>query len=467
MKFLKQIRILALLPLFIAVGCDSEDDEPIIDIPVVIPTVDSSVPANEAVDVVINSSVAVTFDQEMDPNTINTTTFTLLEGNTEVSWSMVYLNNVVTFSPTSNLQTGTVYTAKLTTGVKDLNGVPIAADYIFSFTTGVAIDETVPTVVTTDPLSDATDVARNKVIAVTFSEEMNAASFTSTTLALAQGANPVTGSIEYMDKTVSFIPDQILDASLIYTATVSVGVKDLAGNAIAAAKTWSFTTGTEAGLSVVNLGASGNYVILAKTAINNSPTSAITGDIGLSPAATTFITGFSLTDATGYATSAQITGKAYAADMASPTSSNLTTAVENMLTAYTDASGRPTPDFLNLNSGNIGGETLDPGLYKWGTTVTIPGDVTLSGDADAVWIFQIDNDLTMSADKNITLAGGAQAKNIFWQVAGEAVIGANSHFEGVILSMTGITLETGASYNGRMLAQTAVILDSNSVTKPE
>jgi hypothetical protein len=137
-----------------------------------------------------------------------------------------------------------------------------------------------------------------------------------------------------------------------------------------------------------------------------------------------------------------------------------------MLTAYTDAAGRPTPDFLNLNSGNIGGETLQAGLYKWGTTVTIPGDVTLSGSADDVWIFQIDNDLTMSAAKNIILTDGAKASNIFWQVAGEVVIGANSHFEGVILSKTGITFQTGASLNGRMLAQTAVILDQNAVTKP-
>jgi len=135
---------------------------------------------------------------------------------------------------------------------------------------------------------------------------------------------------------------------------ITKGAKDLAGNAITADKTWSFKTViATTNLAVVNLKTSGNYVILAKTAINNNPTSNITGDLGLSPAATSYITGFSLTDYTGYATSAQITGKVFAADMVTPTSGNLTTAVEDMILAYTDAAGRPTPDFLNLGTGNL------------------------------------------------------------------------------------------------------------------
>ncbi|QSE99394.1 DUF3494 domain-containing protein [Fulvivirga lutea] len=352
----------------------------------------------------------------------------------------------------------------MTTDVKDLGGNSLAGVFNLSFTTGVIVDITKPTILSTNPEDNATNVARNKVISVTFSESMSAASFTATSFILVQGANPVTGSIEYGNKTVRFIPNSILDASLSYTATVTTGVKDLAGNALANTKAWTFTTGSEAGQAVVNLRKSGDYVILAKTAINNAPTSAITGDLGLSPAATSFITGLSLTDATGYATSAQVTGKVYAADMASPTSTNLTTAVENMITAYNDAAGRPTPDFSELGTGNIGGMTLEAGLYKWTNTVTIPSDVTISGSADDVWIFQIAENLTVSTDVKITLTGGAQAKNIFWQVAGEVVMGATSHFEGNILSMTGITMQTGASLNGRALAQTAVILDANTVT---
>lgn len=219
-------------------------------------------------------------------------------------------------------------------------------------------------------------------------------------------------------------------------------------------------------LAKVALGTSGNYVILAKTAISNTPTSDIQGDLGVSPAAGSFITGFALTDATGYATSSQINGRIYAADMVTPTSGNLTVAVENMITAYNDAAGRPSPDFLELGVGNIGGETLVPGLYKWTGSVTAPTDVTISGGSNDVWIFQIAGNLSLGAGVKVTLNGGAQAKNIFWQVAGTSTFGTTSHFEGVILSMTDITFQTGASFKGRALAQTAVVLDANTIVEP-
>jgi hypothetical protein len=281
-----------------------------------------------------------------------------------------------------------------------------------------------------------------------------------------QGTNEVSGIVNYSGVMATFTPTNILAAETVYTATITNGAKDLAGNTLAANKVWSFTTVSTSGLAIVDLGAAGNYAILAKTAINNNPTSNITGDLGLSPTATSYITGFALTDATGYATSDQVTGQIFAANMADPTPINLTTAVENMITAYNDAAGRPTPDFLELGTGNLGGKTLTPGLYKWTSTVTLPTDVTISGGADEVWIFQISGDLNMSAAVNVTLEGGAQAKNIFWQVAGEATFGATSHFEGIILSMTGITLQTGASFNGRALAQTTVILDGNTIVEP-
>jgi hypothetical protein len=152
--------------------------------------------------------------------------------------------------------------------------------------------------------------------------------------------------------------------------------------------------------------------------------------------------------------------------MAVPTPVNMTTAVANMLTAYNDAAGRPLPDFTELGSGNIGGKTLLPGLYKWTGSVTIPSDINISGGANDVWIFQIAGNFSISAAKNIILSGGAQAKNIFWQIAGQATLGATSHVEGNFLSMTGITFQTGASMKGRALAQTAVILDANAIVTP-
>ncbi len=220
----------------------------------------------------------------------------------------------------------------------------------------------------------------------------------------------------------------------------------------------------------VDLGTAGNYVILAKSGISTVPPSAITGDIGVSPINSTAITGFSLILTTGspFAASAQITGKVYAPDYADPTPANLTTAVSDMQTAYTDAAGRTLPDHTELGSGNIGGMTLAPGLYKWGTGVTIPTDVTLSGGPNDVWIFQIAGNLTIAGATSVNLSGGALAGNIFWQVAGGVGVdlGTTSHFEGITLSQAGINLQTGASINGRLLAQTAVTLDANAVTVP-
>ena len=220
--------------------------------------------------------------------------------------------------------------------------------------------------------------------------------------------------------------------------------------------------------SIINLGTSGNYVILAKTGISTVPASAITGDIAVSPAAASYLTGFSLSaDATNvFSTSPQIVGQAFAANYAVPTPSNLTTAVSDMETAYTDAAGRPTPDFLELGTGTLGGKTLMPGLYKWTSSVTMPSDVVISGGANDIWIFQTSGDLTMSASVKITLAGGAQAKHIFWQVAGQGTLGTGAHFEGILLCKTQVTLQTGASMNGRILAQSQVALQQATVTKP-
>lgn len=219
--------------------------------------------------------------------------------------------------------------------------------------------------------------------------------------------------------------------------------------------------------ATVNLGTAGNFVILGKTGISTTGTTAITGDIGVSPIAATAMTGFGLImDALNtFSTSALVTGKIYAADYTSPTPTTMTTAVSDMQTAYTNASGRPA-DVTELGAGNIGGMIIYPGVYKWATGVTIPADVTLSGSANDIWIFQIAGTLNISSAKKIILSGGAQAKNIFWQVAGQTTLGTTSVFNGNILGQTAIVLGTGATLNGRALAQTAITLDSNAVTVP-
>ena len=219
--------------------------------------------------------------------------------------------------------------------------------------------------------------------------------------------------------------------------------------------------------SAVDLGTAGEFALLAKSGIATAPASAVTGDVGVSPAAATFITGFSLTeDSTNvFATSAQVTGRVYAADYEPPTPSNLTVAVNDLELAFTDAAGR-APDATELGAGNIGGLTLAPGVYKWGTGLLVPTDTTLSGNASDVWIFQIAQNLTVSSGVQIRLVGGALPQNVFWQVAGLVDLGTTAHFEGVVLTQTSVTLRTGASIDGRLLAQTDINIDASSVVEP-
>jgi len=231
----------------------------------------------------------------------------------------------------------------------------------------------------------------------------------------------------------------------------------------------SISTASSAGLQPlskiagIDLGVAGNFVILSKSGITNVYKSAITGDIGSSP----------ITGAAILVTCAEVTGTIYSVDAAGPlpcavnNATRLTTAVGDMQTAYTDAAGRSNPDFVNLGAGDIGGKTLTPGLYKWTSAVIIPTNITISGGPNDIFIFQVAGTLTVSSAVRFTLAGGAQAKNIFWQAAGAVTLGTTSHFEGNIIGKTGINMQTGASINGRMLAQTAVTLQMNTVTQPQ
>jgi hypothetical protein len=226
-------------------------------------------------------------------------------------------------------------------------------------------------------------------------------------------------------------------------------------------------TGAAPAGSAVNLRTAGSYAILAESDISTVPPAVITGNLGISPAAASFVTGFSLiADSTNvFSTSTQVTGKIYAADYAVPTPVNLTTAIADMGLAFTDAAGRAA-SVTELGAGSIGGMTLAPGVYKWGTGLLIPTDLTLNGGATAVWIFQIAQGLTVSNAVTVHLTGGALAKNVFWQVAGSVDVGTTSHLEGIVLCQTMINLRTGASIAGRLLAQTAVTLDSSTVTQP-
>ena len=213
----------------------------------------------------------------------------------------------------------------------------------------------------------------------------------------------------------------------------------------------------------VKLGSAGTFALLSKTGITDVYASVITGDVGASP-----ITGAAI----GLTCGEIAAGILYTVDAAGPlpcsvtAATLLTSAVSDMEAAYTDAAGRVLPDFINLGTGEIGSKTLAPGLYKWGTDVSISTDVTLNGGPTDVWIFQISGGINQASATRVNLTGGALAKNVFWQSAGVVSIGTTAHFEGVVLAKTLVAVKTGATVNGRLLAQTAVTLQKNSVTQP-
>jgi hypothetical protein len=438
----------------------------VVDVPVVIlPTVMFTSPLNNATAVAYDKAVTVTFSEEMNALSINASTFTLKQDAAIVSGVVTYTGTTATFSPVSALAPGKIYTATVTTGANSLTGNALVSDNTFSFTTLEAPVVIMPVLNSTDPLNNATGVLSNKVVALNFNVVMDPLTINASTVTLMQGANAISGTVACSGTTATFTPSSVLVEGMIYTASVSTGVKDLAGNALAASSNFSFTTVAPvsvSNLATVNLGVAGNFAILSKTGVTDVFKSTVTGDIGASP-----ITGGAI-----LISCAEVAGTVYSVDVntvlpcAITSPVMLTTAVSNMEAAYTDAAGRSNPDFTEFGAGNIGGKTLTPGLYKWSSAVTIPANVTISGGPNDIWIFQVAGTLSMSSAMNITLAGGAQAKNIFWVVAGAVTVGTTSHFEGNILGQTAINMLTGSSINGSLFAQTAVNLQMSTVTKP-
>ncbi len=351
-----------------------------------------------------------------------------------------------------------------------------------------------PTVGSSNPRNGATNVPTSESAGVgtrltaTFTQAMDPLTITGTflpTFTLREtvaGTNvPGTVTMNAANTVATFSPTApALLPNTNYTATVTTAAKSAGGTAMASPVAWTFTTNAVAltGQAPVNLGTAGDYVIFANTGIANASAcggQCITGDMGVGPGVTsTAITGFNLILPFGspFSTSAQVNGNIYAFDYAAPTPTKVTTASNDMGLAYTDAAGRPAgvgPN-LNIGAGTVTTQTLAPGVYTWGSNVTLGAGqtLTLSGSATDVWIFQIAGSLTTAASSSVLLTGGAVPKNVFWQVAGASVnIGAApARFEGVVLAQVAINLGNGAIANSRLLAQAAVNLDQTTVTQP-
>lgn len=436
-------------------------------------------PADGSTLIAINSKVIATFDKNMNAETLDDASFTLVGAGEAALTGIIKFDDYsrsVSFTSDSHFTADTVYTATITSSAKSTGSKSLKSDYVWSFTSGTEEDTDAPTVNSTVPEDTSTDVAINRSISVFFSESLDPASINPDTFKLTSNAGntSVSGKVSYENRLVSFQPNSNLAINTLFTATLTTGVEDLAGNTMAVNFVWTFTSGESiaTGPAPINLRTAGDFVILTKTGITNVHTSDITGNVGASPITAAAMNNVfcSEIDGTIYGSDAAYTGSGSVTCFAgaAPDITLVANAVLDMGTAYTDAAGRTNPDFTELHAGNLSGKTLVPGLYKWGTDVLINTDVTLSGDANDVWIFQISGDLIQASNTSVILAGGARAKNIFWQVGGGTgvALDTGADFEGIVLAIKGITVNTLASVNGRLLSQTAVTLDMNAVTEP-
>jgi hypothetical protein len=397
----------------------------------------------------------------MLPATINPTTFTLTgPGTTPVAGTITHgvPDKIFVFSPTSALALNTTYTATITTGAQDISGNALASNFVWTFTTSptACAAPPPPAVISVTPPDGSLGICLDSVLTATFNEAMNPATIDVTTFTLAgPGVTPVTGAVvlDVTGRIATFTPAGNLVLNTTYTATVTTGAQDPSGNALADNFVWSFITATQACQPPVPLGSVANFdAVAGSTVTNTGPTTIAGGDLGLSPgsAVTGFPPGTLLSPAVMHVTD--------------PTAAQ---GELDLAVAYNYASTLPGGAAL---PGDLSGLTFTPGLYKNASTVMLSvGNVTLDGqgNANAVFIFQIGSTLTTLGSTQVVLAGGAQAKNIFWEVSSSATLGTNSIFKGTIIALQSVTLDTGASLQGRALARNgAVTFDSNTVTAP-
>ncbi|MGD0761403.1 MAG: ice-binding family protein [Candidatus Sulfotelmatobacter sp.] len=448
----------AILLIICATGCSDQGSSNKNTTP---PTAISAAPPSAAAGVCPNTMVTVTFSEAMNPGTINGTTITLTgPGLTAVAGLVSYNvgSKTATFSPSAALALNTLYTATVTTGAQDKTGNALATNFVWTFTTGnTACLAGPPTVVSVAPPNGTAGVCPNTVAVATFSEAMNPSTISATTFTLTgPAAAAVTGQVVYdaPDYVATFTPASNLALNTTYTATITTGAQDLMANALAVDATWSFTTATAAcQTSQVPLGSAATFDVLAGTTVTNTGPTVITGgNLGLSPGSA--VTGFPPGKLTLPAVM-QVTDPAAAQGQL------------DLTTAYIYTAGLPGGMSL---PGEMSGLTFAPGLYKTSSAVKLSaGNVTLDGqgNVNAVFIFQVGSTLTTIGSTQVVLAGGAQAKNVFWQVSSSATLGTNSIFQGTIMALQSITLDTGATLNGRALARNAeVALDSNPITAP-
>jgi hypothetical protein len=469
------------------------------------PTVVSTLPTSAATAVPTNAIVTATFSKAMDPTALTATgTFTLAVagmGGASAPGTVRYAGNTVTLTPSAVLTPNTEYTATITTAAEDLTGNALAANFVWSFTTGAGPSTTAPTITLTNPTSAGINAPLNGAVNATFSEAMDPTTVIAPgtfSLAVAGGGASVPGNVTYdvNSDIATFTPNANLAATTSYTAAISNAATDLNGNPLGAGPApnpWSFTTGSTTEQLAPNLGTAATFGAFGGGAgiTNQGLDTVINGDIGTT-GASTLVTGFhdsgvGCTYTETGSNAGLVNGNI---DTAPPpptgaclqegtaTTFNIATqAALDANTAFLDLNPASRPGGTDPGAGQLGGLTLPPAVYKaaGGSFLITGSDLTLDaqGDTNAVWVFQTASSLTVGgpgAPRNVILINGAQAKNVFWQVGSSATINAagGGNMVGTIIASMGVTFSTPGNaaictLNGRAIGLNASVTMVNTV----
>ena len=431
----------------------------------VIPTVLTTDPIRAAINVPLNKTVSAIFSVAMNPATITSTTFTLKRSGIVVNGVVGYVGTTATFNPINDLLSNTVYTATIKAGAKNTNGTPLAKDTVWTFTTATVL---APFVTSTDPSDLDASVTLSQNVMANFNEIMDNTTITTTTFTIMEGLNPVLGVVSYLGTTATFNPNSDFVAGKTYTAKITNGVKNITGTNMLNDYEWSFSIPTVPVVTIDILKSVARFGIFAGVGIsNNAGPSVINNlDVGIDPGVRSSVTGFP--------PATLVNGAIYCYDDLVPagTPAMLDQAKADLVAAYLYLEGATAPAPATV-SGDQGGKTLTPGIYKSTSTLLIQnGDLTLDaqGNANAVFIFQVASAFTTvgGAGGSIILTGGASAKNVYWQTGSSATIGDYTDFYGNVVALQSITMGAYSNAVGRMLARngSVTMTSTNTISKP-
>jgi hypothetical protein len=463
MKLMKLTPIITLLLAVVMIGCKKEENTGSSL------AIASAYPATNAMASGHNLTISASFTVAMDPSTINTSTFLVKQGSNTILGTVAYSSMTATFTPLIQMPMHVNTTATITTGAKSLAGQSLSTDYVWGFSTCHP-----PTVVSTNPANLATCVPVDKPISVTFNKYVDLLTVNNSTFTVVTGTTLVAGSFTQHDSTSTFTPTSNLLPATLYTVTITTGVMNGDKNPMENNFVFSFTTlapscpQSQGCPLKVDLRTAERFGILAGVGISNVGLSEIhTMSVGISPGFRSSVTGFPPAVVFG--------GLIYAADDIAPPGAIATQAQIDLTNAYLVAEGATSPTPVVI-SGDLGGRTLGPGIYKSTSTMLLQsGDLTLdagqgSCDSTSVWIFQVGSALTTvgGGGGNVILINGAKASRVFWQVGSSATIGDGTKFKGTMMALTSITLGSGASVQGRALARngSVTLSSANIITRP-